>query len=173
MEVAEHGVRAPSADQANDVGVDPGAEEGHGAASAESAGGDVGGQETQGGGKGCGRGAEEGGDHGRGDMGLVTGFVVGMEEGVGGGAVAAQMEDPADNGADRTCKGVAAAAVGNDLAAYAVLLDVEGEGGEGGAGKIVGGACKDVEAAVANKELGVAKAEGVGSAGGAVLAWAE
>ena len=43
MEVAEHGIRAPATDEANQIGVDLGAEEGHRPAGAEGPSFDVGG----------------------------------------------------------------------------------------------------------------------------------
>ena len=49
MEVTEHFVRAPATHQPDDVGVDPGTEQCHGAASAKAASGDAGGIDVEGG----------------------------------------------------------------------------------------------------------------------------
>jgi hypothetical protein len=61
-------------------------------------------------------------------------MVEGVEGRIEGGVVLAEVQEAADQGADGAGKGVAAAAMSKHLAANAIFLVVEGEGGARDAG---------------------------------------
>ena len=107
VEVTEHFVRFPPTNQADDVGVDAGAEQGHGAAGAETAGRNAVGVEIEGrsrGGGGCAQGLGNGmAANGQPGVGLPNH----VERGGGGGVVGAKVENAANEGKDRTGKLVA------------------------------------------------------------------
>jgi len=163
MQVTEHLIRAPAADQADNVGVDVGKEKGHGTTSAKGLGVDIGRKEANAGTEG-GNGESEGlCDVGRGNgsvrrasAGLV---VVGGQRGRRGRVVSAKVENTIDGGDDRAGGGVATPALADDFAAHPIFLIGEGVEGEGG-GKDVGvGVTEEIKTAEANKQLNVFEGE--------------
>ena len=148
MQVAEHFVRFPSADQADDVGVDACAKEGHGPAGAQATSGNAVRVDVEGGGGRFGGYAEclsdgvaaDGQPH----------FIVAdhVEWCRRGSVVRAEMEHTAKDCEHGARKGIAGAGVANAFAPNAVLLvrkrevhrsgGVEGVGGGGGSGQVQG-----------------------------------
>ena len=92
------------------------------------------------------------------------------ERGMSGGLVTAKVAEAVYRAEDRASKGVMRESVPDDLAAHTVLLCGEGESGEVDKGQLSQGAGESVDAAVADEELNVAKAEGVAFRRAAVFA---
>jgi hypothetical protein len=159
MKVTEHLIRAPAADQADNVGVDVGKEKGHGTTSAKGLGVDISRKEANAGTEG-GNGEAEGlGDVGGGN-GMVRGAsarlaVVGGQRSGCGSIVSTKVEDTIDGGDDRAGVGVAAAAQANDFATHPILLIGEGVEGEGGGKEVGVGVKEEIQTAKANKQLNV------------------
>ena len=80
VEVTEHGIAIPMADNADFIRVNTGEKEGHSATAAEGASGNAGGGDTTVARDGDGCGTEEAGDHGRGNsFAAGSGVVIDME----------------------------------------------------------------------------------------------
>jgi hypothetical protein len=120
VEVPKHGVALPPAQEADEIAVDPGSDESHGAGGAESLDGDVERVVVE----------EDGGlleeqvDRIGRDTELAPPvlFIVTVDGGVRWGQVAAEMQDSPREGADWTEDGVTAGGVPHFLATVGVLL---------------------------------------------------
>jgi hypothetical protein len=173
-QVPKHLVRAPAPKEADGVGVDVGAQEGHGARGAEGAGADVRLEETEGGTEGADRRLESDGYVGGRDKMWATGHVVGTEGSGGRGIVVAKVENSARSGGHRACVGVAAAPEADDFVSDCVLLSGEREGNEGGTEQHVGRSREGGATLQSNVELDIFQFEGcVFAARGGVFAGAE
>ena len=165
VEIAKHGIRAPATDEANEVGVDLGAEESHGAARAEGAGLDIGGGEAIGGAMRGDKATEEG-SHGAGSESVSDSVaadrgVEGVDGGGRRGAEEAEVADAANESADGAERGVTAEAMPDLFTTDSVLLGGEGEHDEGGEVKIGVRTKAKVQTAAANEEFNVSKEKGM------------
>ena len=158
MEIAEHGVRAPTSDHFDDVGVNVGAKKGHGATRAEGTGVDILGTETKGGRGGS---DSDGGSDQRGSDPSTAGGGVYLVEGRNGrGAMRAKVGEAANDGSNGAGNGVAAAAMFKDFAADHIFLGRKFKlscSGTFESGKRTG---KGIETNGANEKLDIADAKG-------------
>jgi hypothetical protein len=99
------------------------------------------------------------------------------KEGAEGGSrrsmVCAEVAEAAGEGTSGTGAVVATGALGDDLAAFTILLVDKGEGGAGGPKEVTEGASASVELAVANGEGHVLEGKWCVFPGFAVFSWAE
>jgi hypothetical protein len=161
MEVADHGVTVPPAEDLDEVVVNFATEEGHGSASAEGFGSDVLGGETGEvlcGSSGIAKGvrdivATKGGP-------VSFGSIVGGEGGCVGCVVATVIENAPDGGGDGATEWVSAAAVHQDLVFVCIFLGGEGIGDSGGGLNFGGGGCVEIYSGVIDKEGDVSDPEG-------------
>ena len=84
-----------------------------------------------------------------------------------------QREDAVNDGQDGARNGVAAAAMSNDFAAFAVFLVVKRKGDVGGTAQIGGGGREEIQAGGPDEESDVGEAKGVVVRGSAVFARTE
>ena len=118
VQVSEHLVRLPAAQESNTVRIHVSAEEGHGASGAEGPGRDILGAETVGGPQDVYRGAEHVGELGRSDPVKdkgESGINIGGERLVRGGGRVAEVKDAASGREDGAKLWVATAAQSNDF----------------------------------------------------------
>jgi len=177
VQVAEHFVGTPAADEADDVRVNLGEEEGHGPTRAKRAGGDVVREEANARAEGRDGEAEGKGYIGGGD-GVTGGGTAGSGSKVGGkgsggrGVVLAKVEDTTNGGQDGTRKGGATAAQADDFTPDAVFLSGICVGGEGGGVEFRQGSKEEIDSVAADEELDVGESEGHGVGGTAgVFPW--
>ena len=134
-QVAEHGVRFPAADEFDDVGFDPGAEEGRGAAGPEAACAEESGVDACLGAEQRSGVAERIGDEGRFyEAGGVRRVVVGVDRSGGASAVQAEVMSETVECFARANAGVGVGLVSDLLATDGVLLVSEGQRSMGDAG---------------------------------------
>jgi hypothetical protein len=135
VEVAEHGVALPAAEEANEVAVNARGDEGHGASGTEGLDGDIEWVVAQEGSglpeqnvDGC------GGDH---ELSSAILFIVTVDRGVRRGGVATEVDQAPGKGADGAKKGVAASSMSNFFTTVGVLLIGERQDAEGGGEQVV------------------------------------
>jgi len=171
MKVAQHFIAAPAAEEADHVGVDMGAEEGHSAGGSKGAGGDICWNEAEVDTTGGGVETKEFGDCSRADgsegLGAFSfsfvgfGWLVIEPEGRGvGGVVFAEMDDATGGSKDRAKGWMATAAQPDDFAPDTVLLGGEFEGDKGGIEEFGVGGRPRLDDGVADLEFDVADSEG-------------
>ena len=133
MQVAQHFIGAPAADEAYDISVNAGAEEGIGSRGSEATGCDILGKETK-------RWAQEPdgqldgvSDHAGfdSDSGAIRAAAVGKWS-ILRKEIGPEVQDSAGYGADGAKQGVSTGAMTNDLTSDAIFLFIKGEGCEGG-----------------------------------------
>jgi len=127
VEIPQHGVALPTAQQLDGVAIHVGVKKRHGATRSEGAGAHVGREIAKRGAVEDG-GCPEGGSDVRGRDSATTGtHKISGENGVGGGGVIPEVLDSPDHGGDGAEEVMAAAAMGDDLAPDTILLSSEGE----------------------------------------------
>ena len=159
VEIPEHGVGAPATDELDDVGVDAGAEEGHGTGRAQGARFHVAELEAKGlavFGDGF---TEESGDRAYAKVMASATGVPRMEGGVRRGSILSKMKEATDDSEDRAEVGVSAASVANLFAGNGVLLQGKGKNGVRGGVEFVCGGGGWVELVLTNVEIHVHEAK--------------
>lgn len=163
MKVAEHLVRSPAAEEPDDVGVDFGDEEGHGAASSEGAGGHLF----------CGEAkakAKKAYCHPQMMSDVGWGYTLGgarckedpSQGSMGRGIVRSEMDDTADDGQSRAAVWISTAAKFDDFVWDAILLGREGKGGRASQEELIVGGRVEVEPGGSIEELDITQGEGCG-----------
>jgi hypothetical protein len=161
VQVAEHFVGPPSANEADDVGIDLGTQQGHGPCSTQRARTDVRWEEAELGGiKQMNPTAQSGGNLTGRDRVALAVHIVRSQDGGLVGPMPAQIEDSARHGFDGTERGITADTETNDLALDPIFLIGEGQSAKGGQGKVSLRAGGDGQSSPPGKQLYIGKSEG-------------
>ena len=163
MKVAEHLIRAPTANKADDIRINFSNEKRSGPGGAKTAGRDVGGEEPKVSSQVTHSLAQERRDSGRSDTGARVEHP--GQWGVWACIFTPQVEDAADQRLNWTEIRITTAAETNDFATHAIFLFSEGQGSEAGEEKLAFGSSPKVQACSSNKELDVIQGEWSGIGG--------
>jgi hypothetical protein len=156
VQIAEHDVGAPAAEELDQIRVDAGAQKCHGAPGPEGACTDILGEETDTRSLDADGNAERGGYLAGGHPGPAAGRkLVGRKWGSTDRPVEAKSFDAADGALNRAARGATTASEANDFASDTVLLVGKGEADKGGGVQIGVGAGDEIEAMVSHEELNV------------------
>jgi hypothetical protein len=159
MEVAEHSIGAPAADHFDEVGVDAGAEEGHGTTGAKSPSVNIGGGEAVDGEGEGGRDPKGSGDNCGSDVGRGVGAEDAVEWCYGRGPVSAKVFNSANEGVNWAGDGVSTASVSELFSTNHILLGREGKFGKSRAVKERERAREVVQDAVAKAKFNITEVE--------------
>ena len=136
VEIAEHGIAAPPAEQLDDVGINLTAEEGHGAGGTEGTGRNGLGRQVELG-QGGGSGAKVGGYVGRGEVGPPILVAVGAKQFGGVCMFGVKVVDATGEGANGVGVKGGVGIVADDFATDCIFLGGESKGGEIGTEEVV------------------------------------
>jgi hypothetical protein len=175
MKVAKHFIGAPATNEANNVGINASAEEGHGTTSTKAASRDTAGVNTKGEVKGGGAVTEHRGDAGGGNGGeFARRKKTEIKRCSRGSQVLSKMQNTAGESKHRAGGGVASTSMANFFTPNGILLVGEDKIGKGGMLDVDEGCHRSIEDAKADGEFDIAEAkrsaERIGGGGESVFA---